>query len=121
MTARSRRGEASSYDDVANLYDRSRPNYPDALVDDVLTFARAAPGGKVLEIGCGTGQATTSFAPRDLHLVCLEPGAELGRIARERLRSFEKVEVVCQTFEAWLVNRTRLIWFFSHGISLGAA
>jgi SAM-dependent methyltransferase len=101
MPARSRLEESSGYDDVANLYDRSRPSYPDALVDDVLTFAHVAQGAKVLEIGCGTGQATTSFASRGLRLVCLEPGPSLARMARERLRSFERVEVICRTFEAW--------------------
>ena len=101
MPARSRLEESSGYDDVANLYDRSRPGYPDALVDDVLTFAQVAQGGNVLEIGCGTGQATTSFASRGLRLVCLEPGASLARVARERLRSFERVEVICTTFEQW--------------------
>ena len=113
MTVRSRLGEAPSYDEVANLYDRSRPSYPDALVDDVLTFAQVAKGGKVLEIGCGTGQATISFAPRDVHLLCLEPGPSLARIARERLQSFENVEVVSQTFEAWPVEPNAFDLVFS--------
>jgi SAM-dependent methyltransferase len=113
MPAHSRLASFSGYDDVANLYDRSRPSYPDALIGDVLTFAQVAKGGKVLEIGCGTGQATTSFAPHDLQLVCLEPGPSLARIARERLRSFENVEVICQTFEAWAAAPSALDLIFS--------
>jgi hypothetical protein len=43
---------------VADLYDRSRPSYPEALVDDVVEYAGAAVADPALEIGAGTGKAT---------------------------------------------------------------
>ena len=89
------------FDGVADLYDRSRPGYPDALVDEVLAFARLRPGDRVLEIGCGTGQATVPFASRGLRMVCLEPGPNLAELARKRLASFEAVEVRRKPFEKW--------------------
>lgn len=89
------------FDEVADLYDRARPGYPDALVDEVLAFARLRPGDRVLEIGCGTGQATVPFASRGLRMVCLEPGPNLAELARQRLAPFEGVEVRCEPFEKW--------------------
>lgn len=94
-----------NYDAIADDYDRSRPSYPDELVDDILTFAAAPPGARILEIGCGTGQATTSFAVRGFRMVCLEPGPALVAIARKRLKPFDQIEVICQTFEAWPAER----------------
>ncbi|HEY7217693.1 MAG TPA: class I SAM-dependent methyltransferase [Candidatus Binatia bacterium] len=102
-----------SYDEIAGAYDRARPSYPDALVDDILTFAQMPQAGRVLEIGCGTGQATRSFAARGLRLVCLEPAPAVAQIARQRLQSFHLVEVIGETFEGWPVERDAFDLIFS--------
>lgn len=95
----------SSFDEVAALYDRARPGYPERLVDEVLAFTQVRPGGRVLEIGCGTGQASILFASRGLRIVCLEPGPNLARLARKRLASFDDIEVRCESFESWPMER----------------
>jgi ubiquinone/menaquinone biosynthesis C-methylase UbiE len=41
---------------VANVYKAARPDYPDALVDDVVSYAALKPNDAILEVGCGTGQ-----------------------------------------------------------------
>ena len=43
-----------------------RPSYPPALADDVIALSHLTPDARVLEVGCGTGQATRLFAARDL-------------------------------------------------------
>ena len=60
------------FDEIAELYDRARPGYPEALVDDVVALSGIAPGGRILEIGSGTGKATEAFARRGFRIVCLE-------------------------------------------------
>ena len=102
-----------SYDEIADVYDRARPSYPDGLVDDILTFAQMPQAGRALEIGCGTGQATRSFAARGLRLVCLEPAPAVAQIARQRLQSFHRVEVIGATFETWRVERDAFDLIFS--------
>ena len=52
---------ALSFGSVAAAYERFRPGYPDALVDQVLTYA-GRPVRTALEIGAGTGKATRAFA-----------------------------------------------------------
>jgi hypothetical protein len=42
----------------ADLYDRHRPSYPAALVDDLLARAGLEHGGRAIEVGAGTGKAT---------------------------------------------------------------
>ncbi|MCP3380684.1 MULTISPECIES: class I SAM-dependent methyltransferase [unclassified Bradyrhizobium] len=90
-----------TFDQIAGAYRASRPDYPEALVDDVVSYAAMKPGDPVLEVGCGTGQATKSFATRDLQIVAIDPGPEMVRTARESLAGFDNVELVEATFEAW--------------------
>lgn len=90
-----------TFDQVAATYAAARPDYPEALVDDVLADAGLEAGEKILEIGCGSGQATKSFARRGCAIVAIEPGAALLRAARESLAAFPEVELVEASFEAW--------------------
>ncbi len=48
----------ATFDGAALLYDEVRPGYPEELFDDVVSLSGIQPGGRVLEIGCGTGRAT---------------------------------------------------------------
>jgi hypothetical protein len=64
------------FNPVADLCDRARAGYPEALFDDVVTAA-LSPGDAMLEIGAGTGKATEGFARQGLDIVTLEPGGEM--------------------------------------------
>ncbi len=90
-----------AFDEVGELYDRHRPRYPEALFEDLISLSGISPDGRILEIGCGTGQATVPLARRGFPVLCLEPGPRLARLAREKLASFPNVRVICETFEAW--------------------
>ncbi|MDE2636786.1 MAG: class I SAM-dependent methyltransferase [Chloroflexota bacterium] len=89
------------HNQVAQLYDRARPGYPAALFDDIVRYADLADDARVLEVGCGSGQATLPMAQRGYIMDCLEPGAEMAAIARAKLASFPKVNVTCASFEAY--------------------
>jgi SAM-dependent methyltransferase len=90
-----------AFGDVAELYDRARPTYPAELVDDVLAFSGAVDSGAALEVGAGTGKATTLFAARGLEIVALEPSAEMAEVARRNLAGYEHVTIEPSDFEHW--------------------
>jgi SAM-dependent methyltransferase len=96
-----------TFDEVAGTYAAARPDYPEALAEDVLSDAGLAPGDAILEIGCGSGQATKSFARRGFAIVAIDPGAALLRAAREYLAAFPKVELLETTFESWPAQEGR--------------
>lgn len=90
------------FGEVAELYDSARAGYPDALVDDVLSFAGG--GGsrlRAVEVGAGTGKATVSFAARGLEIVAIEPSAAMAEVARRKTAEFPDVRVEDSSFEKW--------------------
>ncbi len=89
-----------TFDQAAESYDRIRPAYPESLFDDLVALASLEPGDHLLEVGCGTGQATLPLARRGFRVTCIEPGPGLAAIARRNLAGFG-VEVVEGRFEDW--------------------
>jgi SAM-dependent methyltransferase len=95
------RERRTTFDEVAELYDRARPTYPDALFDDLVELADLHPGSGVVEVGCGTGKATVPLAERGARVTCVELGASLAAVAERNLARFQDVEIVVADFETW--------------------
>src|SRR5512142_172201 len=91
------------FDDAAERYARVRPRYPAAIFDEIEAYGRLGPGSRVLEIGCGTGQATLDLAARGYRVVAVELGANLAATARRILADHPAVSVVNADFETWPV------------------
>jgi SAM-dependent methyltransferase len=96
-----RRDLGRVFNEVPELYDRVRPRYPDELFADLVTVTRMGDRSSVLEVGCGTGQATRSLAALACSVTAVEPGPELAALARHRLATFGNVTVETSTFEDW--------------------
>jgi SAM-dependent methyltransferase len=82
-------------------YDRARPRYPAALVDELLSLASVAAGGTVLEIAPGTGQLSLGLASRRVRLTAVELGPGLAAVLRDNLAPWPDAVVVNARFETW--------------------
>jgi SAM-dependent methyltransferase len=91
----------ATFEEVPELYDRARPGYPVEVFDDLARLARLPEAARVLEIGCGTGQATVALAERGYRITCVELGEQLAAFARRKLSAFPAVEVINANFETW--------------------
>lgn len=100
-----------AFGSVAELYDRVRPSYPDALVDDVLAFA--APVAHALEVGAGTGKATRLFAERGIAVHALEPSAEMAAVARRHSAGYAGVSIDLSDFEGFQGDDRRFDLIYS--------
>jgi SAM-dependent methyltransferase len=114
------RARRNVFGESAGEYDAIRLGYPPALIADVL--ADAGPG-PALEVGAGTGKATTAFAEqlsgagrlseaakpseagRLSELVCLEPDARMADLLRDKVAGLPGVSIVVDRFETWLPER----------------
>jgi SAM-dependent methyltransferase len=82
------------FDQQAEAYDRFRPNYPDAVIDELLGPVPA--GLDVLDVGCGTGIASRQIAQRGAKVLGVELAPRMAEIARGH-----GVEVEIAAFEGW--------------------
>jgi SAM-dependent methyltransferase len=101
MAGPNRRDLGRVFNEVPELYDRVRPGYPDELFADLVTVTGMDKRSSVLEVGCGSGQATRSLAGLGCSVTAIEPGAEMAALARQRIATFRNVEVETSTFEEW--------------------
>ncbi len=85
----------------AELYDRARPGYPEALFDDIAALADLPAGARVLEIGPGTGQATLPMARRGHRVTAVELGESMAAVARRNLAPYPNASVHTAAFEDW--------------------
>lgn len=86
---------------VAELYDRARPSYPRAVIDELIDSTGLRAGEQVLEIGAGTGKLTCLLAERGLAVLGLEPSAEMAELATINCERYSLVEIEQVDFEHW--------------------
>ena len=95
----------TTFEQVPELYDRARPNYPPQIFDDLVALAQLPATARLVEIGCGTGQATLPLAERGYAITCVELGEQLAAVAQRKLASYPTVEVITASFETWQPER----------------
>ena len=83
---------AQSFGGAADLYDRARPSYPAAAIDELV----AAGGRRALDVGCGTGILSRLLRERGVDVLGVEPDPRMAEVARGH-----GLVVEAATFEAW--------------------
>jgi SAM-dependent methyltransferase len=89
------------FNEDADLYDRVRPGYPDELFADLVAITGLDERSAVLEVGCGTGQATRSLAALGCSVTAVEPGEAMAELARRRTAGLGDVDIEISKFENW--------------------
>src|SRR5207253_2179038 len=77
----SQRDPLNRFTGLADLYARSRPDYPTVAIDFILQHCGLGAGALVVDIGSGTGISSRLFAARGLRVIGIEPNADMRRQA----------------------------------------
>lgn len=84
---------AESFGSDPERYDRTRPRYPDPMVEAIVAVS---PGRKVIDVGCGTGIAARQFQAAGCTVLGVDVDDRIARFARRR-----GLDVEVATFEGW--------------------
>jgi SAM-dependent methyltransferase len=95
------RSKRITFEQVADLYEEIRSDYPKDLIEDILSLSGIPSNGRILEIGCGPGNATVSFARRGYSILAIELGERLAALAAQNCRAYPQVEILNLAFEDW--------------------
>lgn len=86
------RARATSFGPIAEIYDRTRPSYPDALIDTLV----AGGATSAVDVGCGTGILGRQLRARGLSVLGVEPDELMANVARSH-----GLDVEVANFEDW--------------------
>jgi SAM-dependent methyltransferase len=86
------RDRAGSFGSAAEQYDRYRPDYPPALIEELISRNPT----HVLDVGCGTGKVAVELMGRGLRVLGVEPDVRMAEVARRH-----QVPVEVASFESW--------------------
>lgn len=84
---------AESFGADTERYDRTRPRYPDALIERIIA---GSPGRDVLDVGCGTGIEARQLQAAGCRVLGVEPDARMAAFARGT-----GIDVEVATIEDW--------------------
>ena len=71
--------DSRSFELVADVYERARPEYPPEAVAWIAEELDLRPGRTVLDLGAGTGKLTRALVQTGAHVIAVEPGEEMLR------------------------------------------
>lgn len=69
--------ESRSFELVADLYERARPEYPAEAIAWIVAELELRAGRTVLDLGAGTGKLTRALVPTGARVIAVEPGEQM--------------------------------------------
>lgn len=92
------------YSPIADIYYHARPDYSQELINRAVVLAELSSDARILEVGCGPGNATVAFAQFDFSMTCLDPNQDFCHLAQRNCASYPKVEICNTSFEEWAMS-----------------
>ncbi|WP_291582439.1 class I SAM-dependent methyltransferase [Clostridium sp. UBA6640] len=86
-------GLETTFNSVYTEYDKWRPHYVKELYDDIFDAKEINPSSNVLEVGIGTGQATTPILKTGCSLTAIELGDQLAEFSKHKFKDYDKFNV----------------------------
>ena len=88
----------TTFNEDESNYDKARPTYPNELFDDIFSYKNLSAGNNLLEIGIGTGQATTPFLNKGCSVSAVELGDKLASYCRRKFSNYSNFSIINSDF-----------------------
>jgi ubiquinone/menaquinone biosynthesis C-methylase UbiE len=83
---------ATGFVEVAEAYDRGRPEYTPSVAETIAAELHLAPSARVLDLAAGTGKLTRALLGVGLDVVAVEPQAQLRELLAVRVGAERALE-----------------------------
>lgn len=94
-------GLETTFNTVAEQYDRMRPTYVAELYEDIWQYGRFGRNVNAVEIGIGTGQATLPVLERGAAVTAVELGADLADFCAKKFAGYPGFKVINMPFQEY--------------------
>lgn len=101
------------FDEVVLNYEKRRPNYGTQLFTDIINYAGINDSKSIIEVGCGTGQATEPFLKAKCKVKAVEVGKNLAEFTKQKYKDYDNFEVINLAFEDYLCDFNSVDMLFS--------
>jgi len=101
------------FDEVVSNYEKRRPNYGVKLFEDVIKYADIDIDSSIIEVGCGTGQATEPFLKTKCKVKAVELGKNLASYTRKKFKDYTNLEVIRSAFEDYECDDNKFDMLYS--------
>ena len=88
-----------AFDEDETNYDKYRPKYCLELFSNILEYAKIDSNSKVVEVGCGTGQATEPFLKIGSKIIAIELGEKLATFTSNKFKDYDNFQIQNIPFE----------------------
>ncbi len=102
-----------TFNEEVAKYDKYRPKYCDELFSQIFTIKSIDQNSTIVEIGCGTGQATEPFLKTNCNLTAIEYGSELASYVKDKFSDYLNFEVLNCKFEDAILEKNSVDLIFS--------
>lgn len=114
---------AAQFADVADAYERGRPDYAPAIVGAIAAELKIPTAAPVLDLAAGTGKLTRALLKAGLDVVAVEPQASLRRVLAanveaERVRDGTAEAIPLPDSSVAAVTVADAFHWFDHSVAL---
>lgn len=95
----SMKGLEWTFDTVASTYEKLRPGYVAELYRTLFDYIPIDANSNVLEVGTGSGQATTPILNTGCKLTAVEYGEKFSELLKNKFKEYPKFSVITDKFE----------------------
>ncbi|MDR2572041.1 MAG: class I SAM-dependent methyltransferase [Oscillospiraceae bacterium] len=87
------------FDEIVVNYDKYRWDYPAELFADAILYSGQGNGKRAIEIGAGTGKATTPFLDAGYVVTAVEMGTNMAEFLQDKFKGNKSFNVTTSIFE----------------------
>ncbi|MCL2006833.1 MAG: class I SAM-dependent methyltransferase [Treponema sp.] len=98
------RKNRTHFDEIVGSYDKVRWNYPKQMFNDIFEYSLNSKGKNAIEIGPGTGKATTPVLEAGYDVTAIELSTNMAKFLHSKHEEHKNLNIIIAPFEDILLT-----------------